>query len=430
MIPRSRAVWLAALSIVPAAVALIAPWVATALLVFDALVLLAIVVDFFLAPSPRSVRVRRVAEPVFSAGRANVVRVEVWSSSSVRGAFRDLVTPGPTLDGHRQSFETSTMKTLEYRVTPSARGDLQLGPLTVRLHGPLGLTSRQFTVPAIDHVKVMPDLAALTQDALTLARAEANLARVKKVRAEGREFESLREYRAGDDRRVIDWKATARRGKPLVRLYQPEKNQHVVLLLDCGRHMAGSTEGRRKIDHAVDATLRLAKVALEQGDMVGVLAFGRDVKVWLPPRKGAAQLRAIAQALYRVEAALEESDYGGALDTAFARSSKRSLVVVLTDLLDPEAARTLLLRTRKLVPRHLPLIASLQDPEVHAAALAEPRTVDDAYARVAAARLEHDSELTVARLREGGARVVRGTPSAFAAVSVNAYLAVKARGLL
>lgn len=429
MIPRSRAVWLAALSIVPAAVALIAPWLAWALIAFDVLVLLAIVVDFFLAPSKNAVRIRRIVEPVFSSGRANVVRIEVWSSSSVRGEFRDLVTPGPTVEGHRQSFETSSMKSLEYRVTPSSRGDLQLGPLTVRLHGPLGLTSRQFTIPSIDHVKVMPDLAALTQDALTLARAEAN-ARVKKVRAEGREFESLREYRAGDDRRVIDWKATARRGKPLVRLYQPEKNQHVVLLLDCGRHMAGSTEGRRKIDHAVDATLRLAKVAIDQGDIVGVLAFGRDVKAWLPPRKGAAQLRAIAQALYRVEATLEESDYGAALDTAFARSSKRSLIVVLTDLLDPETARTLLLRTRKLVPRHLPLIASLQDPEVHTTALAEPATVDDAYARVAANRVERDSELTVARLREGGARVVRGTPSSFAAASVNAYLDVKARGLL
>ncbi|MGV3620763.1 MAG: DUF58 domain-containing protein [Archangium sp.] len=428
MIPRPRAVWLAAVSIVPAAVALLAPWVAPVLIAFDVLVLVAIVADFLLAPRASALRVRRIVEPVFSSGRANVVRIELRAQSNVRGEFRDLVTPGPLVEGHHQVFAVSN--TFEYRVTPSARGDLELGPLNIRTHGPLGLASRQFTVKRVDHVKVMPDLAALTQDALTLARAEQATARVKKIRAEGREFESLREYRAGDDRRVIDWKATARRGKPLVRLYQPEKNQQVVLLLDCGRHMAGLSEGRRKIDHAVDATLRLAKVAIDQGDLVGVLAFGRDVKVWLPPRKGAAQLRAIAQALYRVEAALEESDYGAALDTAFARSSKRSLVVVLTDLLDPENARTLLLRTRKLVPRHLPLIASLQDPEVHATAVAEPMTVDDAYARFTAGRLERDTELTVARLREGGARVVRGTPASFAAASVNAYLDVKSRGLL
>lgn len=434
MIPRPRAVWLAAASVVPAAVALMAPWIAPGLLAFDALVLAAIVADFLLAPSKTSLRVRRVLEPVFSSGRANVVKLELSPAPGaprvVRGELRDAVAAGPLVEGHRRPFEVTGLTTLEYRVTPSTRGDLRIGPVTVRLHGPLGLSSRQFTLPLLDDVKVLPDLTALTQDALTLARAEANPSRVRRVRAEGREFESLREYRPGDDRRTIDWKATARRGRPLVRNYQPERNQQVVLLLDCGRHMAGELEGRRKLDHAVDATLRLAKVALDQGDVVGVLAFGRDVKAWLPPRKGASQLRAIAQALYRTEATLEESSYGAAMDTAFARASKRSLVVVMTDLLDPETAQVLVLRTRKLVPRHLPLVASLQDPEVHATATAEPATVDAAYERVMAAKLEHEGEATVARLREGGARVVRGPPSYFASASVNAYLDVKARGLL
>jgi uncharacterized protein (DUF58 family) len=271
----------------------------------------------------------------------------------------------------------------------------------------------------------------LTRDALELARAEDQVSRrVIRVRAEGREFESLREYRPGDDRRSIDWKATARRGKPFVRQHQPERNQQVILLLDCGRHMAGEVDGRRKLDHAVDATLRLAKVALDQGDLVGVLAFGKDVKRWLPPRKGAEQLRAIAQALYQVEAVLEESNYGAAMDQAFARGSRRSLVIVLTDLLDEETASSLLLRTRKLVPRHLPMIVSLQDEAVHRVATAVPASATAAYERVVAARMERDGEATVAKLREGGARVVRGPPAAFASAGVSAYLDIKQRGLL
>ncbi len=430
MIPLPRALWLAALSLVPAVVALLNPSIAPALLVFDGVVLLAVLVDFFLAPRSDSLRVTRVVEPVISSGRMNVVKLELRSTRDVRGELRDLVPPGPLVEGHRQGFVVRGFATLEYRVTPSTRGDLRLGPVTVRVEGPLRLCARQFTVPLFDDVKVFPDLAALTHDALTLARAEAQPSRVQRVRVEGREFESLRDYRAGDDRRAIDWKATARRGKPLVRLYQPERNQQVVLLLDCGRHMAGEADGRRKLDHAVDATLRLAKVALDQGDLVGVLAFGSDVKCWLPPRKGVAQLRAIAQALYRLEATLEESDYGAAIDTAFARGARRSLVVVLTDLLDPETAQSLVLRTRKLVPRHLPMIVSLQDQAVHHAATSVPMSSDAAWERVVAAKLERDGEATVARLREGGARVVRGPPSYFASAGVNAYLDVKARGLL
>ncbi len=430
MIPLPRALWLAAVSLVPAALALVEPSFATALWLLDATLLAAVLVDFLRAPRAAALQVRRVVDPVLSSGRANTVTLELTSGKQVRGELRDFVTPGPQLDGHRQRFDVDGFATMTYRLTPSTRGDLQLGPVTVRAEGPWRLCARQWTLPLVDAVKVFPDLTALSHDAVTLARAEQQAMKVQRVRAEGREFESLRDYRVGDDRRSIDWKATARRGKPLVRIYRPERNQHVVVLLDCGRHMAGELEGRRKLDHAVDATLRLARVAIDQGDLVGVLAFGRDVKAWLPPRKGAAQLRAIAQALYRVEATLDESDYGAALDTAFARGARRSLVVVMTDLLDPEATRALTVRTRKLVPRHLPLVVSLRDADVHRAATAAPATVDEAYQRVVAGRLEHDSDATVLRLRAGGAHVVREPPTSFASAGVSAYLDVKARGLL
>ncbi|MBL8915726.1 MAG: DUF58 domain-containing protein [Archangium sp.] len=434
-VPTSRALWVAALSLVPAVLAMLSPRVAPLLAIFDGALITLVLIDYFSSPSSKSIEVRRITEPVWSAGRANVVTLEltlaVGVTRALRGEIRDWLTPGPIVEAMRQTFDVHGLTRVVWKATPLTRGPVTLGPVTVRLLGPLGLCARQFKIDLSETVKVFPDLAVLSHDELTLARAQDEQAkRPIKVRSEGREFESLREYRRGDDRRSIDWKATARRGRAMVRQHQPERNQQVILLLDCGRHMAGEIEGRRKLDHAVDAALRLARVALDQGDVVGVGAYGATMKAWLPPRKGLEHLASIAQTLSTVQASLEESDVGLAIDRAFSRGARRSMVIVLTDLLDPDAASALIRRTRSLVPRHLPMIVSLQDSKLHAAATLVPSTTNEAFERVAAVRLERDGAATVARLREGGARVVRGPPSSFAGASVNAYLDVKARGLL
>lgn len=434
-VPTRRAVAVAALGLLPAVLAVFSPpfaWVALAL---DAALAALVVVDFLRAPGAAALVVTREVEPNLSAGVPNRVRLVLEQPPGARGRLvgevRDVVGEGPEVHGHRQRVVIEGRATLDYVVTPRTRGDLALGPVAVRLDGPLGLCARQFTLPVTSAVRVFPDLTALTKDALELARANDDAARrVMRVRAEGREFESLREYRTGDDRRSIDWKATARRAKTMVRVHQPERNQQVLLLLDCGRHMAGEVDGRRKLDHAVDAALRVARVSLERGDLVGVLAYGASVQAWLPPRKGAEHLTAIARALYRVEATLEESDLGGALDLAFARGVKRSLVLVMTDLLDADSSATLVKRAQRLVPRHLPLIASLRDDAVHRAATQVPADRLQAYERFVAARLEDDTRATVARLREAGAHVLRASPRDFGAATVGAYLDLKGRGVL
>lgn len=431
--PTQRAVLLAALGLLPAVLTVLAPSFKWVLLAADLAIVALVAIDFVLAPA--SLRVVRVVEEVLSSGIVNRVRLVLeqppGARGPVRGEVRDTVAPGPIVEGHRQRLSFSGSAVVEWKLTPTTRGDLDFGDAWLRLEGPLGLCARQVRVPLARQVKVFPDLTALTKDALKLAQATSDSSRrVVQVRSEGREFESLREYRTGDDRRTIDWKATARRGRAMVRLHQPERNQQVIVLLDCGRHMAGEVDGRRKLDHAVDAALRVAKVSLDRGDLVGVLAFGTSVKSWLPPRKGHEQLQAIAQALYRVEATLEESDYGAALDLAFARGVRRSLVLVMTDLLDADTAAALVKRTMRLVPRHLPLIASMLDEDVHRVATLVPKDAAEAYARVVASRLETDTRATVARLRDAGAHVLRAPARDFGAASVNAYLDIKGRGLL
>jgi uncharacterized protein (DUF58 family) len=435
-VPTGLAVALLAAALVPAALAVASPafgWLALAL---DVAVVALCGVDFLLAPRASDVEARREVEPILRSGVDNAVHLELMSRRTVpvRGEVRDEAPVEVTVQGHRQRFslEPGPRATrLTYTVRPPARGDLRFGDLHLRLLGPLGLCARQVRLAAAQTVKVYPDLTALTKEALELARASDALAeRVERRPGEGREFESLREYRNGDDYRTIDWKASARRARTMVRVYQPERNQPVLLLLDCGRHMAGKVDGRRKLDHAVDAALRMAKVGLDAGDLVGVLAFASDVRAYLPPRKGREHLRLLTEALYRAEAGLEESDYGRAYDFAFARSSRRSMVVLFTDLVDPDASGTLVARTLMLRPRHLPVVASLLDEDLQAAATGVPGTPQEAYTRQAAVRLEDEYRRTAVTLRDSGVLVVRAPARGFGAAAINTYLHVKARGLL
>ncbi len=437
-VPSALAVALFAAGLLPAVLVLAWPPVLWLVVAMDLAVVLLCVVDFALAPAAEQVRVRRVVEEVLSSGVANRVELVVETPglvASVRGELRDEVPAGVPVEGHRAQFrvERSEGETrVRYAVTPATRGDLQFGDVHLRLLGPLGLCARQVRVPLGQTVKVYPDLRALGREAVELVQAQAAESERSAVRKpqDGSEFESLREYRPGDDFRSIDWKATARRSKAIVRVHQPEQNQPVLLFIDCGRHMAGVVGGRRKLDHAVDAALRLARVSLDRGDMVGVVAFARDVIAVLPPRKGADHLRALTSALYRLEASLEESDFGRAVDAAFARHHRRTLVVLFTDLQDPETSSRVLARTLALRPRHLPLVVSLLDEDVARAAGDEPVEVHDVYVRQVAARLEEDYRRTTSTLRNAGALAVRAPASGFGASAVNEYLRVKARGML
>lgn len=431
--PTRRAVWALGMGALPALFAVAGPAFLLTALAIDAAVVALCLVDFLLAPGASTIILRREVEPVLSSGVDHPVRLVLEADRAVTGEYRDELPSGPEVRGHRQRFALAprTPAGHVYTLRPLTRGDLQLGPIHLRLEGPLGLCARQGRLWGRTPVRVYPDLSALTGEALRLAaaREEQSARSVRRV-GEGREFESLREYRAGDDARAFDWKATARRGKPMVRVFEPERAQPIQLLLDCGRHMAGLTQGRRKLDHAVDAALRLATVCLERGDRVGVTAFGTTVHTLLLPERGPEQLRTLTRALYRLEATLEESDLGRALERTFARQHRRTLVVLFTDLLDAESSRALVQRTLLLRPRHLPLVVSLSDVELAEAATVVPEDLEEAYLRQEAARLERALGLTVAELRNSGARVVRAPASSFSAAAVNAYLEIKDRGLL
>lgn len=431
-VPTPRALGLVALGLAPAILVGAMPWLLSWLVAFDVLVLLACGIDLVLAHRSPLPAVLRHAPQRLTVGVLEPIRITLQSDVPCSGSLRDAPDPRLESEDHLQRFDLALgQSTLTYRVRATTRGRFSLGPLHLRITGPLGLIRRCADLPDVVELEAWPDLGTLSRDALALVQGSSADVRRRQLRPDdGREFHSLRAYRAGEDARGIDWKATARRDAPVVRVLRPEQHQPVLLLLDCGRHMSGLSGGRRRLDLAVEAALRLAAASLASGDRVGLLCYDTRVRVHLPPRSGREHLRALAAALIQIEAGFGESDLGLALETALRGTQRRALVVVFTDLLDGESARPVVEHLARLRPRHLPLLATLEDVPITRRAHEVPDDVSGAYERHAAQRIDEGLRHALTRLRHQGARVVREPPERFGPGSVNAYLELKARGAI
>jgi uncharacterized protein (DUF58 family) len=323
---------------------------------------------------------------------------------------------------------------------PRLRGAHALGDVRLRVRGPLGLVDRQRRLRGTQVIAVEPALADL-RNTLRLAASERwrDLG-VRRLRRRGgaSEFESLRDYVHGDDPRRVDWKAFARRGKPMVRQYQEERGQELVLLVDCGRRMrAVATEGARagwtKLDWALDAGLQLAAVALARGDRVGALAFDERLRAYVAPARSAVQLRRLRDALFHLLPSAAESDLERALRELAARHRRRALVVVVSDVADPLSAHHQRRALGAASRRHRVIFAALDDPEVRALAEAGAAGGDggaaaDAPTRAAAYQLQEDRRRALRELRSQGVRVLDALPAEAAGPMLAAWLDERRRG--
>jgi uncharacterized protein (DUF58 family) len=404
-----------------------------ALLAFDLALLGLLALDARLAPGPAAWRAeRRLGRPL-TAFAVNLVELRL-AASGARAAAVDLADAPPVdvdAAGHRARLRLAPGEEvrLAYRVVPRRRGRLAFGDLHLRVLGPLGLAWRPLRLPLAEVVSAYPDLRAALA-AGGAATPEDGLRR-RHAGREGREFASLRHYAAGDDVRAIDWKATARRGAPVVREWQPERNQTLWLLLDCGRHLSARlADGRTKLDRAVEAALALAQAAAARGDRTGAVLFGAEVERIVPAQGGRTGLGPLAEALHLAEARPVESDYGAAFDALEARQRRRALVLLFTDLADPDTSALLLARTALLRRRHLVLVAAVSDSEVADAARARPADEEGAFVRAAAERISDERDAAAAHLGAAGVQVSSVPASALAAEVVARYLEAKARGTL
>jgi uncharacterized protein (DUF58 family) len=410
-----------------------------------AVALLAII-DARFTPTAAGLRWSREHEDKLSLGVWNpvVLRAVCDLDRPVRLRVRDAVPVLLSARGEQGAGACPAAGewSLSYSVFPLHRGDYALGPLSVRYLGPLGLAWRQHEVDLRDDVKVYPNLRSVRSYETLLRRgrvAEIGLRNTRRW-GEGSEFERLRVYTPDDEFRRIDWKATARRHLPIVVDYQLERNQTILLALDTGRLMANRLplpaeddtvpNALTRLDHSLNAALLLTYAAQEYGDRVGLLAFSDRVSRWVTPRAGRPQLVRVTEEMYNLEPEPTATDFIGAIGYLATRNPRRSLIVFFTDIAEPDSARELVGQIGHLVPRHLPLVVTMQDPSIRALAALPLTSADNVYRRAVATRLLDSRAEVLLALKAQGALTLdvpadRITPSV-----INRYLEVKARSEL
>ena len=406
------------------------------LLVVDGVLLLVAVVDWLLAPAPSSLRVERDLPAVLPLGGEGAVtwRVANPNRRTLTVGLADDLAPslGAGTRRARVSVAAGGSMSAGTTIRPSRRGRFEPTSVTLRVDGPLGLAARQGTVAVPAVLRVHPRYRSKDQAELRIERArilEVGL-RSAKGRGSGTEFEALRDYSVDDETHRIDWSATARAGRPIVRTYRAERNQSVLCLLDLGRTMAARVEDVPRVEHAMDAVMMLTHVAGRLGDRVGLLAFDREVRAVVPPRGGPHQLRRVTEAMYDLEPVLAESDHRRAFTAALTRFRRRSLIVVCTELAEQALDETLLPALPLILRDNLVVIASVVDPAVERWAHGRPDDAGDAYRRAAAITALDERRRVVARLRGMGATVVDAPPGELAPRLTDTYLKVKATGRL
>jgi uncharacterized protein (DUF58 family) len=254
--------------------------------------------------------------------------------------------------------------------------------------------------------------------------------RYTRVRGAGRAFESLREYREGDEFRDICWTASARRGKLVTRLYEIERSQTIWILLDSGRLMRTRVAGLSKLDYAVNAALTLTQVALYSGDRVGLLAYGRGIRQRVPAARGGAHLMQMMGQLALVQEDQWEGDHLQAASRLLNDQKRRSLVVWITDLAETAMTPEVIEAASQLMPRHLVLFVVIGQPDLNELAAQRPEDVDQMYQIAAAQEVVHRRELLLARLRERGALAMETSSGKLSTTVVNSYLEIKQRSQL
>lgn len=399
-------------------------------LAYDALLLALALTEGLAVRRRAKLRLLRVAPRRFSLGEEHEVALALQSFApfAVRVEVRD--EPPATFEQRGASLELRLaaygQARARYTVVPTRRGDHPFGGVFFRIVGPLGLAAVTGREMLVTRAKVYPSLKGLKRLELA-ARFLERSSGFRSLRREGGgdEFEKLREYQPDDDYRHIDWKAAARRQRPVTRVYEAERNQTVVVCVDTGRGMAARVGDLTKLDHAINAALLLAYAAVRLEDQVGLLLFADDVQVFLPPRKGMAQFRRITNALYGAQATLSFVDYRGPLRFLRAKVRRRALMVFFTDVLDEAQSKPLVEYARRLATRHLPLVVTLSDPAVVEASRAIPQVADEAYAQVVATEILREREALLRALRAEGAQVVDAPSDRISTAAVNRYIELK-----
>ncbi|HHX34081.1 MAG TPA: DUF58 domain-containing protein [Gammaproteobacteria bacterium] len=262
---------------------------------------------------------------------------------------------------YRMLLQPDQISSTSYPIKPLQRGHFTIAGCALRLPSPLGLWTAQHFLAQPNNLRVYPDFSRMQSGQLQANEHWLNQLGVQQQqrRGTGLEFHQLRDFRADDSIRHIDWKATARKSTPIIREYQDERDQQIIFLLDCGRNMRSQDGELSHLDHALNACLLLAYAALRQGDAVGVQTFAGPQRV-IAPRKGQAQMSVLLNALYDIQASQDSADYSAMVKQLLHTQKRRALVIVISNIAD-EVDSDLLIAMQQLKKHHRTLLVSLRE---------------------------------------------------------------------
>lgn len=429
---------LLALGLIPLSLSWNFPALRSAVLIFDVLLIIAALIDYSTSRNLSSdFIIERRFERRFAIGDEAQIHLKIENRSALdfHIKIKDEFPPEMILGETREAEFISKAQTsadFYYLLTPTRRGNYQFGVTAVRFLSKLGLVWCQTELGASQSVKVYPNMRRAREMELKALGARSYLAIQRKQlrRGEGREFESMRDYVAGDELRHVSWTATARRNKLTSRQYQIERDQTIIIALDAGRLMTGRIGNETKFDTAIHAALALMSAASRGGDNCGLMVFGRKVKKYLPPKKGVEHLDAVLEALHDMEPELIEPSYARAFQFIASNSKKRSFVVILTDLIDKDSSKELINSLKLLRPRHLPLVVTIGDRDLNRAVSEIPRELKDVFTQSAAEEIIHQRESALRLVESIGGLALDVTTETLAPRLLETYLRVKERGLL
>lgn len=398
---------------------------------------IAILVDLLRLPALADLELRSELPATIYMGEASQLRLHLaWADvPEHRPVLVELalsltgpIAP-PPVAAHRLSAQK---RTIELPLTPRRRGRTHLEGLHLRWHGPLGLMQRTGFLPIAKDVDATPNLRAVRQLAARFAsRNELRQGlRIERFLGDGTEFDSLREFMAGLDRRSIDWKSSARHTKLLAREHRAERDRQIVIAIDTGHLMAEPLDGLPRLDHAIHAGLLLALMSTRSGDRVGLYAFGDRPRAFTEPRSGMAAFTSTLEVAAGLDYGESETNFTLGLTHLMQRLTRRSLVIVMTDFTDSITAELMVENLQRLANRHLVLFVSLRDPLLDRLVAARPDDLVKLQSAVVADSLIREREVVLHRLRLRGIHCLDASPAEVGMSLINRYLDIKRRELI
>lgn len=436
MIPSWRLLLITAILALPMLFAGLNRGAADIALLANLLLLAVAVLDLFISPTPADLQIHREIAEVLSVAAANPAKLVIKNCSSYEIHIKVHDDPGPLCDTERLpqslTIRPSQQAEVSYIVRPRRRGASDMPEVHISFPTRLGLWQRRQARPLKTPIRIYPDIRAVYKCELMARRNRLAEIGVRLVRmpGQGREFERLREYRYGDEIRQIDWKATSRQRQLITREFQVERNQNIVILLDCGRFMRNEFDGVSLLDHALNSAIMLSYIALGQGDNVSLLAFSERVERFIKPVRGRPGIQQILRSTYDIKASDSVSDYNLALEYLVTAQRKRALVVLITFVTDELQLKVIGESLRLKSLPWLPLCVLLQDTALRTLADRIPDTDLDVCHTAAAAQILSGQTREAALLRESGVMLIDTPPELLSERLINEYLSIKARNLM